>query len=413
MSRKEEFIDLNYKPRKDLICLFSVTPNNVGIRKAANTIALESSVGTWSRVPGLDKVKKLGGKVFEIKRNKIKIAYPQELFELGNLPSILSGIAGNIFGMKILKRLRLEDVKIPKKLLKSFEGPKYGIGGVRRRVGVKKRPLVGTIVKPKLGLNPDKHAEYAYKAWKGGLDLVKSDENLTNQKFNRFKKRFKKTIKMKEKVEKETGERKIYIENITAETEEMIKRGRYIQENSGNGMMVDIITTGWAGFQTLRKEDLNLIMHVHRAGHGMFTYGEQGMSMLTLSKLIRMVGGDELHIGGIFGKMKGEEEKVKLIKNEIQKKKVKKPLKQDWVKIKPMMGICSGGLHPGLVGKLIKSLGNDIIIQAGGGVAGHPSGIEAGGKALRQGVEGVMEGNSLKEYSKNHKELKEALEFWK
>ena len=195
--KKLEFVNLHYKPRNDLICLFKIIPNKISMKEAANNVALESSVGTWDKVKGLDEklIKKLGAKVFYIKGNFVKIAYPVELFELGNMPSILSGLAGNVFGMKAVKGLRLEDIDFPNKIIKSFKGPKYGIYGVRKRLGIEKRPLVGTIVKPKLGLTPEKHAEYAYNSWKGGLDLVKSDENLTNQKFNEFKERFKKRRK--------------------------------------------------------------------------------------------------------------------------------------------------------------------------------------------------------------------------
>ena len=319
-----EFINLKYRPKEsDLICLFRVEPNKVSLKEAAANVALESSVGTWDKVEGLSKriIDEYGGKVFSIQGNFVKIAYPLELFELGNMPSILSGVAGNIFGMKAVKNLRLKDIEFPEKLIKSFSGPKFGIHGVRNLLKIKDRPLIGTIVKPKVGLSPSKHAEYAYKAWKGGLDLVKSDENLTNQKFNRFEERLKATIKMKEKVEKETGEKKLYVENVTAETKEMIRRARFIQDNGGNCAMIDIVVSGWSGFQTLRNEDLDLVIHCHRAGHGMFTQNPtHGMSMLSVAKIARLVGGDNLHIGAVFGKMHGGEKEVKIIKDNIGKK---------------------------------------------------------------------------------------------
>ena len=119
----------------------------------------------------------------------MKIAYPQDLFEKDNVPNILSSIAGNIMGMKAVKTIRLEDVSFPKSILKSFAGPKYGIEGVRKMLRVKSRPLVGTIIKPKLGLNEKEHAQSAYESWKGGCDIVKDDENLASQKFNVFEKR--------------------------------------------------------------------------------------------------------------------------------------------------------------------------------------------------------------------------------
>lgn len=418
MVKKLEFIDLSYKPKNDLVCLFKVTPaRGLSIEKAADTVALESSVGTWDKVEGLNEklIKELGAKVFDIKKNFVKIAYPAKLFELGNMPSILSGIAGNIFGMKAVKAIRLEDIDFPRRIMKSFKGPKYGIKGVRKLVGIKKRPLVGTIVKPKLGRNPDQHAEYAYKAWKGGLDLVKSDENLTDQKFNRFEIRFKKTIKKMRQVEKETGEKKIYVENVTAEADEMIKRAKFIQDNGGNCAMIDIITCGWSALQKLRDENLDLIIHAHRAGHGMFTENpDHGMSMLTVAKISRIIGADNLHIGAVFGKMKGEKEDIINIKDEIEKQFVKKRgiLTERWYNVKPVFAVCSGGIHAGVLQRLVEVMGKEIIAQAGGGVGAHSLGIEAGARSMRQAVDAVMKKIDLKEYAKTHEELRLAIDRW-
>jgi len=175
MAKKEkfEFIDLNYLPKDDLICLLKIKPQkNSEFRKAANTVALESSIGTWTKVgSSKDYIKRLRAKVFSIHGNLIKIAYPSELFEPDNVPNILSSIAGNIFGMKIVKSIRLEDVSFPKKIIQSFSGPKYGIRGVRKIMKIKKRPLVGTIIKPKLGLITEHHAQSAYESWSGGCDI--------------------------------------------------------------------------------------------------------------------------------------------------------------------------------------------------------------------------------------------------
>ena len=420
MKLEKEFVDFSYKPKpSDVVCLCRIEPaREIKIEKAAANVALESSVGTWDKVAGLNVklIKRLGAKVYSLEGNYVKIAYPLELFELGNMPSILSGIAGNIFGMNMIKHLRLEDVSFPKQMIKSFKGPKYGIDGIRKKIKIYDRPLVGTIVKPKLGLGASGHANYAYQAWKGGLDLVKSDENLTNQSFNRFKERFRKTIKMKERVEKETGEKKIYVENVTAETKEMKKRARFIQDNGGNCAMVDVIVTGWSSFQTIREENLDLFLHVHRAGHGMFTEDpRQGMSMLTVAKLVRIIGGDNLHIGAIFGKMKGGKEEVRKIGDNIRNsliKEEKKLLGQDWYGTNPMFAVCSGGLHPGLLPKLINVMGKETIYQAGGGVGANRLGIIVGAKAMRQAVDAAIERIPIREYAKKHKELNTALDQW-
>ena len=132
MKRGLEFVNLKYKPKStDLVCLFRVDAGN--IKKASNIIALESSIGTWTDVSSDKKyVHELGARVFLIKGKNVKIAYPSKLFEKGNAPNILSSIAGNIFGMKAINSLRLEDISFPKNILNSFKGPKYGIKGIRK-----------------------------------------------------------------------------------------------------------------------------------------------------------------------------------------------------------------------------------------------------------------------------------------
>jgi len=178
----EGYTHIGYKPKNDIVCSFRIEPSTDQAREA---VAAESSVGTWREVATMTpRIKKMGAKVFWIKGNNFKIAYPSELFEPGNMPQIFSSVAGNIFNMKEVKNLRLEDVDFSDSIVKSFPGPRYGIKGVRKIMGIKNRPLVGTIIKPKLGLDSANHASVAYEAWAGGLDIVKDDENLSSQKFN-------------------------------------------------------------------------------------------------------------------------------------------------------------------------------------------------------------------------------------
>lgn len=404
----KDFIQLGYKPKKnDLICKFRIEPaRGLKIKDAAGRIASESSTGTWTKLKVSKRVEELSAKVYEIRGNSVKIAYPIELFEPGNMSQILSSIAGNIFGMRAVKNLRLEDVRWPSKLIKSFKGPPYGIKGIRKLLRVKKRPLVGTIIKPKVGLDSSEHARAAYKAWIGGIDLVKDDENLSSLKFNQFYKRVKETLKMRDKAEKETGERKIYMPNITAETKEMLKRAKYIKKLGGEYAMVDILTVGWSSLETLRNEneELKLVIHAHRAGHAAFTRNKKhGISMLVVAEVSRLIGVDQIHVGSIVGKMEADKKEVieicKWIKGKLEN-------------IKPVFPVCSGGIHPGIVPDLIKILGNDIIIQAGGGVWGHPLGGEAGAKGMRQAIDATMGNIKLDEYAKTHKELKIALKKW-
>ena len=416
---------------KNIIATFRVE-SNLALEEAAIEIAAESSIGTWTKVGTLSEetFNRLAARIFDIKKitgyyqteiggpfwcsektenpqvniGTVKIAYPLELFELGNIPQLLSSVAGNIFGMKKLNNLRLVDLEFPEKYARSFKGPQLGVEGIRKIIGIKGRPLIGSIIKPKLGLSAKEHAKVAYECFTGGVDLVKDDENLTDQKFNRFNIRVKETLRLAKKAAKKTGNKNICAFNTTAETKEMIRRAKFIKKSGGNCAMVDIMTVGFGAVQTLRNENLGLIIHGHRAMHAALTRNiHHGISMLVIAKLARLAGIDQLHTGTVVGKMEGGKEEVLAIN---------KFLLSSWHGLKPVLPIASGGLHPGLVPELVKILDNDLIINFGGGIHGHPGGTLAGAKAARQAVEAAMKKIPLAEYAESNKELKEALEKW-
>jgi ribulose-bisphosphate carboxylase large chain len=402
-----DFVDLKYKPAEtDLICTFYVEPDGISLKEAAGGVAAESSIGTWTELTTAEPyVAKLAAHVFSIEGNTAKIAYPIELFEQGNMPNILSSVAGNVFGLKALKNLRLNDIELPAELVKSFKGPKFGIEGVRNLLKVPQRPLVGTIIKPKLGLKTVDHARVAYEAWAGGCDIVKDDENLSSQRFNPFEDRIVKTLESRDKAEEKTGERKVYMANITAETETMLKRAEYVLDHGGEYVMVDILTCGFSALQTLRDQNFKLVIHAHRAGHAAFTKNQKhGIAMRAIAKVARVIGVDQLHVGTVVGKM--SETKADVLENI-------DALKAKMSGLKPVMPVASGGLHPKLVPALIETFGKDFVIQAGGGIHGHTGGTFAGATAMRQAVEATMEGKTLEAYAAAHKELKVALELWK
>lgn len=402
-----DFVDLSYKPREDdLICDFYAEPKGIDIKEAAGGVAAESSIGTWTELTTVKPyVERLRATVFEIDGNNVRIAYPIELFEPANMPNILSSVAGNVFGLGALGNLRLNDVHFPSRIIRSFRGPKYGIDGIRSLLKVKDRPLVGTIIKPKLGLKTKDHAEVAYDAWVGGCDMVKDDENLSNQTFNPFEERLIRTLESRDRAEKETGEKKVYMVNVTSETDQMLERAQFVENHGGSYMMVDILTCGFAALQTLRNHDFGLVIHAHRAGHAAFTKNSKhGISMRVVAKVSRIIGVDQLHVGAAVGKM--SEERGEVLEN-------CDALRREMGGLKPVLPVASGGLHPRLVPSLIDIFGKDVVIQAGGGIHGHRDGTMAGAKAMRQAVEAKLRGIPLQEYAKAHRELKTALETWK
>lgn len=402
-----DFVDLNYEPTEnDIICHFTVK-SSLPIEESAGRVASESSVGTWTTLAELpDRIKKLMAKVFRIEGNRISVAYDVELFEEGNIPQFLSSVAGNIFGMRAIEALRFEDFEVPEDFARDYGGPQFGIDGVRELLNIYDRPLTATVPKPKVGFSSDEYAEIAYKSLLGGIDIIKDDENLTSQRFIRFEDRLKRVMRVIDKVEQETGEIKTYLVNVTAETYEMERRADLVADFGNEFVMIDFLTAGFSALQTLRDkcDEVGLAIHTHRAMHGALTrYRDHGISLKVLTKLVRMVGVDNMHVGTGVGKMAGRrDEVVELIRI----------CRDDWYHYKRVFPVSSGGLHPGLVPDVVELFGRDVIIQAGGGVHGHPNGSEGGAKALRQAIDSVIEGVSLEEYAESKKELRLALEKW-
>lgn len=392
------YFDLKHVPKNEVVATFRVSPLNKGV---ASSVALESSVGTWTSVKGT--ADSLKAKVFHMRGGVIKIAYPVSLFERGNLPQLLSCVAGNVFGMKVLKSLKLVNLDVPRGYAKSFPGPRFGVEGVRRRYEVYDRPIVGTIVKPKIGLTSSGHAQRAYESWIGGVDFVKDDENLTSLNFNEFGRRVVTVMKYKRRAEKETGSKKMHAFNITAPVSEMIRRAKLVSRNGGGCVMVDVFTVGLSAVQELRNQDLGMIIHGHRAMHAAFSRGVFGIDFLVWSKILRLAGVDELHAGTVVGKMQGERNEVKACYD---------ALRTDFYGLKPVMPVASGGLHPGHVPKLLDYFGNDVVLQFGGGIHGHPFGTVSGSRAAMQAVHAGINRIKLEEYAGKHEELKQALKKW-
>jgi ribulose-bisphosphate carboxylase large chain len=392
------YFDLKHMPKNEVVATFKISPMNRGV---ASKVALESSVGTWTSVKGT--VEKLKAKVFHMRKGVIKIGYPVELFEKGNLPQLLSGVAGNIFGMKVLNSLKLVDLEFPKGYVQSFNGPRFGLAGVREHYGFHDRPITGTIVKPKIGLNVGKHAERAYEAWVGGVDFVKDDENLSSLRFNKFEERVRTVLKYKRKAEEEVGSKKLYAFNVTAPLSEMVKRAKLVKRAGGKCVMVDVFTVGISALQELRAQNLPLIIHAHRAMHAAFSRGAFGVAFLPWCKVLRLIGVDQLHAGTIVGKMRGDRQEV-LDCYEF--------LRGKWLHLKPVMPVASGGLHPGHVPYLVERFGNDAVLQFGGGIHGHPYGTLSGARAVMQAVDASINKIRLSAYAEQHEELKQALKEW-
>lgn len=408
---------------------------------AAASVAAESSTGTWTKVysgpnSGVPMAAKKRAIAYDLdyKNLTFKVAYPLDLFEMNNISGLLAGIVGNIAGMKMVSAMRVFDVRFPKKMIEAFPGPRFGVPGVRKLLKKPKGCIVATVPKPKIGRTAKEQAVLAktlFYAGEGTYDGIKDDENLTNLYFNKFSERTKLVLKELKKAEKITGNKKFYLCNIThSNIETMKRRADLIKKNKGIFMMLDVVTTGFSAVDTMRRYNSGLAIHAHRAMHGFITRdnspGVHGkgklkgfsISMIVLAKLFRLLGVDSLHGGSPLAKMEdyGEAKYIQQILQEKNLKPHKKipSLGQNWHHIKPVWMTASGGLHPGDFESVLNELGQDILIQCGGGLLGHPDGPEAGAIAIEQARKAYEKKISLKKWVKNNKnsELATAVKLW-
>ena len=394
-------------PDRYVICKYRVS-TDLPMEKAAEAIAAEQSTGTWTGISTLDSsiFERLGARIIDITGDMVTAEFPVDDFsiEVGSVPQILSVIAGNLFGLGALNGVRLEDVTFPKEITSQFKGPKFGAEGIRKALGRPEKPLVGTIVKPKIGLSPEKTAEYVYEAGSGGLTNSKDDETLVDQPFCPIQDRTVKVAEALDRLEEE-GHLMLHAINVSTRGDKIVELAEKVQSWGARQIMVDVITCGFGAVQALAEDpSIKVPIHVHRTMHGAFTKDpHHGVAMLPLTKLVRMCGGDALHIGTLgVGKMSaGAHEDSNLV-----------ACLGDDVPYKTVMPVCSGGVYPGIVGSIMERSGFDVQIQAGGGVAGHPDGVRGGAKAMCQAVDAAFNGIPASEYAKDHRELALALEKW-
>jgi ribulose-bisphosphate carboxylase large chain len=339
----------------------------------------------------------------------VTIAYPIEDFspEVGGIPQLLSIVAGNLFGLGNVEKIRLDTMELPSAYIKHFQGPAFGIEGMRSILDRKPgSPFIGTIVKPKIGLGPKDFANYVFEAGMGGLTNSKDDETLVDQSFCRLADRTMEVAEAIDRVRSETGHRMVHAINISTRVDKITELADKAQSLGATQLMIDYLTCGITAVQAVAEDpSIKLPVHVHRAMHGAITRDpDHGISMPVLAKLARLAGADGLHVGTFgVGKMESSAGDSELSK---------KAITQEMAGLLPTVPVASGGMYPGIVGPLIERAGADIQIQAGGGVSGHPGGVQAGAKAMVQAAEAAVQGIPAREYAKDHQELSQALEKW-
>jgi len=449
--KKMGYWEPGYVPKDtDVVAMFRITPQpGVDHEEAAAAVAGESSTATWTVVwtDRLTACELYRAKAYKSElvpntgpgtKNEAQyfayIAYDIDLFEEGSIANLTASIIGNVFGFKAVKALRLEDMRIPVAYLKTFQGPATGIVVERERLDKFGRPLLGATTKPKLGLSGRNYGRVVYEGLKGGLDFMKDDENINSQPFMHWRDRFLYCMEAVNKASAATGEVKGHYLNVTAGTmEDMYERAEFAKSLGSVIVMIDLVI-GYTAIQSMAKwaRRNDMILHLHRAGNS--TYSRQknhGMNFRVICKWMRMAGVDHIHAGTVVGKLEGDPLMIRGFYDTLRDTNTEKNLEhglffdQDWASLNKVMPVASGGIHAGQMHQLLDYLGEDVILQFGGGTIGHPQGIQAGAVANRVALEAmVMARNEGRDYVKEGPQiladaakwctpLKQALDTWK
>lgn len=435
----------DYTPRdSDLLACFKLVPQDgVDAEEAAAAVAAESSTGTWTTVwtdllTDLDHYK---GRAYRIEKVPGQtntwfafVAYPLDLFEEGSVVNVLTSIAGNVFGFKAVRSLRLEDIRFPLAYVTTCGGPPHGITVERDLMNVYGRPLLGCTIKPKLGLSAKNYGRAVYECLRGGLDFTKDDENVNSQPFMRWRQRFDFVAEAIGKAEAETGERKGHYLNVTAPTvEEMFRRAEHAKALGMRIIMHDYLTAGFTAHTSLANwcRQNGMLLHVHRALHAVLDRNpNHGIHFRVLAKVLRLMGGDHLHTGTVVGKLEGDREATLGWIDLVRERRVAENrarglfFDQDWGFMPGLLPVASGGIHVWHVPALLAIYGDDAVFQFGGGTLGHPWGNAAGAAANRVALEACVEARNegrnlereareiLTAASQHSSELRVAMETW-
>jgi ribulose-bisphosphate carboxylase large chain len=402
------------------------------LQQAAEIMAGEQSTGTFVRVPGeTDELReRYAARVESIceqdaadapslpgagspkgtaapvyRRAEVALSWP--IVNMGvSLPNLLATVAGNLFELKPFSGLRLRDVQLPAAYLEKYQGPQFGVAGTFRLCGVEGGPLIGTIVKPSVGLSPEATAAAVDALAEGGVDFIKDDELQADGPHCPFAERLAAVMRVVNRHAEKTGRKVMYACNVTGEIDEMLRRHDAVAAAGGTCVMVSMNSIGLPALVALRRHS-QLAIHGHRNGWGMYSRSPAiGMSYIAYQKFWRLAGIDHMHVNGLQNKFCESDESVIASARECLTPMFAAP--GHGCEILPVF---SSGQSARQAPGTFRALGStDLIFAAGGGIMAHPGGIAAGVRGLRQAWEAAVAGVPLAEYARSRPELRAALE---
>jgi ribulose-bisphosphate carboxylase large chain len=416
----------NSTPRAEFTARYFVE-SSVASEKIAQVIAGEQSSGTFLSLPGeTDELKERSrARVVRIEplaptlkptlasayvdrhahsgvfhRAEIEIAFP--IANVGaNLSALLATVAGNLFELGEVTALRLLDLDLPADYAAQFQGPAFGIEGTRRQAGVFGRPLIGTIIKPSIGLTPQQTADLVNDLCTAGIDFIKDDELIADPPYAPFAERLKAVMPVLRRHADRMGRMPMYAINISGSIDEMLRRHDAVLEAGGTCVMVSINWAGFAAVEHLRRY-AKLPIHGHRNGWGAFTrHPGLGFAFTAYQKLWRLAGVDQLHVNGLRSKFWEPDDSVL---------DSARACLSDFAGVQPVMPVFSSGQWASQAPDMYRELRSaDLMHLAGGGIIGHPDGTAAGVDSMRDAWEAAMQGVELQAYAGSHPALQRAL----
>jgi ribulose-bisphosphate carboxylase large chain len=403
------------------------------LEAAAAALAGEQSTGTFTRVPGeTDALRAAHGARVEritptgerrtpalpgaaapesagtdpvYRRAEVEVSWP--ISNMGpSLPNLLATVAGNLFELRQFSALRLLDLTLPTAFAAAYLGPQFGIAGTRALSGVPDGPLIGTIIKPSVGLTPEATAAAVRELAAGGIDFIKDDELQSDGPHNPLEARIAAVMPVLEDQAALSGRKVMYAFNITGGIDDMRRGHDAVLAAGGTCVMVSLNAIGLPGLDHLRRH-CELPIHGHRNGWGLFSRSPDiGMSYLAYQKFWRLAGADHLHVNGLRNKFCEDDASV-IASARGCLTPLFTPPEKDCV----VMPVFSSGQTAAQAADTFAALGStDLIYCCGGGVAAHPGGVAAGVASLRQAWEAAVAGIALDEHARSHPELAQALE---
>lgn len=400
------------------------------VRRAAEIMAGEQSSGTFVTVPGetAELAERSGARVESIEmletvgqpslpgakpptasswqRANVTVSWPLE--NLGpSLPNFLATVAGNLFELQQFAGLKLLDFELPAAFFRRYQGPQFGIEGTRQLSGVPHGPLIGTIIKPSVGLDPAQTAALVKTLAEADIDFIKDDELQANGSHCPFAERVAAVMQVVNDHADRTGKKAMFAFNVTGDLDEMRRHHDVVLAAGGTCVMVSLNSVGPVGMVQLRRHT-QLPIHAHRNGWGYLSRHPQlGWSYIAWQKIWRLVGVDHMHVNGLANKFSEPDDSVIA-----SARQCLSPMSPGFPCV--VMPVFSSGQTVHQVSETFRQLGSlDLIYAAGGGIMAHPDGPAAGVGSLRESWEAAIAAIPLERYAEGRPALRNALEFYR